>query len=111
MSPTEGVAAEVHLFSDGRFSDVADFAAGNLDLNYHRIGAADDSDNVGIVAFNAVAQRQGPGNLHVFLRVLNFRARTGANPRASSTKWTGRTANCKSSIPTFKPLKEPLEGR
>ena len=36
----EGIAAEVHLFSDGRFPDVSGFAAGNLDLNYHRIGKA-----------------------------------------------------------------------
>ena len=34
----EAVAAEVHLFSDGRFPDVPGFAAGNLSLEYHRVG-------------------------------------------------------------------------
>jgi von Willebrand factor type A domain/Aerotolerance regulator N-terminal len=71
--PTEGVAAEVHLFSDGRFPDVAGFAAGSLDINYHRIGAADDSDNLGIVALNARRDDKGTSNLQVFVRVLNFR--------------------------------------
>jgi hypothetical protein len=48
----EGVAAEVHLFSDGCFSGGQRFTAGNLDVRYHRIGlpGADKVDNVGIVA-------------------------------------------------------------
>ena len=72
--PAEGVAAEVHLFSDGRFPDVAGFAAGNLDLNYHRVGKPRRSDNVGIVAFNAVRDDKGSSKLQVFVRVLNFRS-------------------------------------
>ncbi len=71
--PAEGVAAEVHLFSDGRFSDVSGFAAGSLAMNYHRVGAADDSDNVGIVTLNAVRGDKGSSDLQVFIRVLNFR--------------------------------------
>ena len=71
--PTEGVAAEVHLFSDGRFANVAGFAAGSLEINYHRVGNPDDSDNVGIVTLNAVRGDKGSSDLQVFIRVLNFR--------------------------------------
>ncbi len=67
------VPAEVHLFSDGRFADVADFAAGNLDIRYHRCGAEGQSDNLAIVAFNAQRDDKSAGSLRVFLRVLNFR--------------------------------------
>jgi hypothetical protein len=71
----EGVAAEVHLFSDGRFPDVAAFAAGNLDLNYHRIGkaGAENVDNVGLVTLNAVRDERDAGAVQVFARALNFR--------------------------------------
>lgn len=71
---TEGIAAEVHLFSDGRFPDVPKFAAGNLGLNYHRIGkpGADVVDNVGLVALNAVRDERGGGKVQVFARALNF---------------------------------------
>ncbi len=71
----EGIAAEVHLLSDGRFPDVAAFAAGNLDLNYHRIGqaGAENVDNIGLVTLNAVRDEQDAGKVQVFVRVLNFR--------------------------------------
>jgi hypothetical protein len=71
----EGVAAEVHLFSDGRFPDVPAFAAGNLALVYHRAGAAgaDLVNNVGIVSFSAVRDEKDPSKLQVFARLLNFR--------------------------------------
>ena len=69
----ESVPAEVHLFSDGRFADVADFAAGNLDIRYHRMGTQGQSDNIGIVAFKAERNDQGAGSLRVFLRAANFR--------------------------------------
>jgi hypothetical protein len=72
----EGIAAEVHLFSDGRFPDVAAFAAGNLDLNYHRIGkpGPENIDNVGLVTLNAVRDEQDPSKLQVFARLLNFKS-------------------------------------
>ncbi len=70
----EGIAADVHLFSDGRFPDVPEFSAGRLNLNYHRIGkAGPDVDNVAIVAFNASRDDQTPGKVRVFVRVVNFR--------------------------------------
>jgi hypothetical protein len=71
---TQGVAADVHLFSDGRFADLSDFASGALDIRYHRLGKPDQSDNVGIVAFTAQRDDKGAGSLRVFLRVLNFRS-------------------------------------
>ena len=67
----EGIIVEVHLFSDGRFADVTDFAVGNLDLKFHCIGKA-DSENVGIVNFSALRDEQTPGKVSVFVRVLNF---------------------------------------
>ncbi len=70
----EGIAADVHLFSDGRFPDVPEFSAGRLNLNYHRIGkAGTDVDNVGIVAFNATRDEQNSGKVRVFVRVVNYR--------------------------------------
>jgi hypothetical protein len=76
----EGIAAEVHLFSDGRFPDVSAFAAGNLDLNYHRIGkpAAGEVDNIGLVTLNAVRDEQDAGKVQVFARLLNFRPNPAA---------------------------------
>jgi hypothetical protein len=78
--PPDGIAAEVHLFSDGRFPDVATFAAGNLDLNYHRIGSpgANAVDNIGIVTLNAVRDDQDPARVQVFARILNFRPEAAA---------------------------------
>jgi hypothetical protein len=71
----EAVAAEVHLFSDGRFPDVPNFAAGNLTLHYHRVGrpGPEAVDNLGIVGCNAVRDENDPSRLQVFVRVLNFR--------------------------------------
>ncbi len=71
----EGVAALVHLYSDGRFPDVPSFAAGNLDIQYHRTASAgsEASDNVGIVALNASRDEQDPSRVQVFARLLNFR--------------------------------------
>lgn len=71
----DGIAAEVHLFSDGRFPDVPAFAAGNLALVYHRAGAggANMVNNVGIVSFNAVRDEKDPSRMQTFVRVLSFR--------------------------------------
>jgi von Willebrand factor type A domain/Aerotolerance regulator N-terminal len=68
-----GISAEVHLFTDGGFSDGTAFAAGNLDLHYHRIGSTGPVDNVGLVSLNAVRDPQEPAKVQVFARILNFR--------------------------------------
>lgn len=72
----EGIAAEVHLYSDGRFPDVPEFAAGNLALRYHRAGAAgaEQVNNVGIVGCSASRDERDPSRLAVFVRLLNARA-------------------------------------
>jgi hypothetical protein len=71
----EGIAAEVHLFSDGRFPDVPRFAAGSLSLVYHRAGAAgaDMVNNVGIVSLNAGRDDKDSSKVLVFVRLVNFR--------------------------------------
>jgi hypothetical protein len=71
----ESIAAEVHLFSDGRFPDVPGFTMGRLGFNYHQVGKTGPEavDNVGIVSFNAVRDEGGSGKVQVFARVLNFR--------------------------------------
>jgi hypothetical protein len=74
VSP-DGIAAEVHLFSDGRFPDVPGFAAGNLSLEFHRIGVPgpESVNNIGIVSLNAVRDEKDASRLQVFVRLLNFR--------------------------------------
>ena len=91
----EGISAEVHLFSDGRFPDVPDFAVGNLNVHYHAAGKmvsetpagkkepvlkpdADSADNVAVVTFNALRDEQDPTKLRAFVRCLNFRAEPAA---------------------------------
>jgi hypothetical protein len=73
--PTEGIPTDVHLFSDGRFPDVPEFALGRLDLKFHSIGrpGPDAVDNVGIVNFNAVRDETDPTRLQLFARVVNYR--------------------------------------
>ncbi len=74
VSP-DGIAAEVHLFSDGRFPDVPGFATGNLSLEYHRVGVPgpESVNNIGIVSLNAVRDEKDSARLQVFVRLLNFK--------------------------------------
>jgi hypothetical protein len=70
----EGIAAEAHLFSDGRFPDLTEFSTGSLELTYHRIGkTGPEVDNVGLVTLNAVRDEQDPSKVQLLARVLNFR--------------------------------------
>jgi hypothetical protein len=71
----EGMQADVHLYSDGRFADVTDFALANLQLTFHSPGSpiAGHADNIGIVRFDAVRDEQDPTRVQAFVRVLNFR--------------------------------------
>jgi hypothetical protein len=80
----EGIAAEVHLFSDGRFGDLPDFSVGNLSINYHMAGkpGPENADNVAIVTFNAMRDEQDATKLQVFARVLNYRDRKIDGPEA-----------------------------
>jgi hypothetical protein len=67
----EGVHAEVHLYSDGRFPDVPEFALGNLDLRYHAAGSP-GTGNVGIITFNAVRDESDPNLVQAFVRCQNY---------------------------------------
>lgn len=71
----EGQDTEVHLYSDGRFADLPEFALGNLNIHYHMAGlpGPEAVDNVGLVTFNCLRDEQDPSRLRVFARVLNFR--------------------------------------
>jgi hypothetical protein len=95
----EGIKdTEVHLFSDGRFPEMPDFALGNLIIHFHTAGKIERQEvtpellkaagqtsagkvtlgpvvvnNVGLVAFNAARDEEDPTKLQVFARVLNFR--------------------------------------
>jgi hypothetical protein len=86
----EGMPAEVHLYSDGRFPAVPDFNLGNLNVNFHIAGqvvmeekekgktelkpAPDSSDNIGLVTFNARRDEADPRKLQVFATAMNYRA-------------------------------------
>src|SRR5262249_36113538 len=76
----EGMTAEVHLFSDGRFPDVPEFSKGNLNLHMHLIGepGADKVDNVGIVTMNAVRDDLDPTKIQVLVSVHNYRSKEAA---------------------------------
>lgn len=75
VTPTEGVPTKVHLFSDGRFPDVARFAKANLNFEYHAVGepGASNVNNVGIVDFNATRDESDVTRLNVLVRVANYR--------------------------------------
>jgi hypothetical protein len=71
---TEGIPTEIHLYSDGRFPDVAEFALGNLSVQYHPIGRmeAEAADNLGLVTLNAVRDDRDPTRVQVFAKVYNY---------------------------------------
>ncbi len=73
----EGIDTQVHLYSDGRFLDVADFALTNLQMQLHVPERKENGsgDNVGITRFDVLRNEADPTKLQVFLRVNNFRSK------------------------------------
>lgn len=69
--PAEGLAAEVHLYSDGGFPAVPEFSLANLTLNYHLPPSPKEADNVAVVHMDA--SRDEPGKLLVGATVRNYR--------------------------------------
>jgi von Willebrand factor type A domain/Aerotolerance regulator N-terminal len=77
----EGIQADIHLYSDGRFADVPNFALANLQMTFHSPSSAESAeghlaghaDNIGIVRFDAVRDEADPTRLQAFVRVMNFR--------------------------------------
>ncbi|MDM4014914.1 vWA domain-containing protein [Roseiconus lacunae] len=63
--------ADLLIFSDGGFRDVADFNVGNLVPTYLKIGS-DSPRNVGITAFSADRNVERPGDAQAFATVVNF---------------------------------------
>jgi hypothetical protein len=78
---TEGMQADVHLYSDGRFPPVPDFALANLNLTYHTPPTSAPpgrSDNLAVVRFHAERDPDDPGTVTARCRVYNFRPEDAA---------------------------------
>lgn len=71
----EPMPADLFIYSDGGFRDVADFSVGNLKPTYIRIGS-DDPRNLAITAFNADRNVEKTGDAKAFGTIVNF----GATP-------------------------------
>jgi len=69
--PTEGMSAEVHLYSDGGFPAVTDFALANLALEYHSPPVLAKPNNIGVVRLDAT--RDDAGQLSVTAGIRNYR--------------------------------------
>jgi hypothetical protein len=78
----QGISTDIHLFSDGRFPDMPEFALGNLNMQFHSAGVPgpDNVNNVALVTLNALRNDRDPSKLQVFVRALNFR------PKPAETK-------------------------
>ncbi len=73
---TEGMQADVHLYSDGKFPPVPDFALANLNLTYHTPPAPDEggaSNNVAVLRFDAERDAEDPTKVVARALVKNFR--------------------------------------
>lgn len=71
---TEGLAATLFIFSDGRFADVTDFMLGNLTPVYVPIGTT-TADNLAITALAARRNEARPEQREVFAQVSNATGR------------------------------------
>ncbi len=73
----EGMQADLHLFSDGKFPPVPDFALTNLNLTYHVPPVPNEagaSNNLAITRFDAERDPEDPGKVVARAAVRNFRA-------------------------------------
>jgi len=66
----EGVPTDVHIYSDGRFADLPDFAPGKLSLRLELVGRS--SRNVGIVRLNLIRDEDQPDQYELSVQVANF---------------------------------------
>jgi hypothetical protein len=66
----EGVATDVHIYSDGRFADMPDFSTGKLHLRLEMLGRS--SNNAGIVSTNLVRDEEQPDQYELSVQVRNF---------------------------------------
>jgi hypothetical protein len=80
----DGFQADVHLYSDGRFPDVPDFALANLNLNWHvpPIPEEAGANNVAILEFNAERAPDDPTTILARAFVRNYsNQQSSARPR------------------------------
>lgn len=108
---TEGLKADVFLYSDGRFPPVPEFALTNLNLNWRRPPVPMDfgrSDNVGIVRFEVERDPANPTRVTARAEVRNYRSReTTVRVRLDATEpTTGRVLNSPSAILNLPAQKE-----
>ena len=74
----DGIQAEIHLLSDGRFPAVSDFALANLSIRYPEMpttAVAMTSDNLAIVGFEVERDPDDPRKVFARATVLNYRDR------------------------------------
>lgn len=71
----EGTPTDLHLFSDGRFPEVPDFALGNLNLIFHSAGlpGPQNANNIGIVRLSAFRDENDATKVQIFTRIMNCR--------------------------------------
>lgn len=75
---TEGIQAEVHLYSDGKFPPAPDFPLENLNLTFHVPPGKNDNgttDNLAVLRLDAERNPDDPGKVIVRAAVRNYRAR------------------------------------
>jgi hypothetical protein len=71
VAAADALPATLMIFSDGRYRAAPQFAMGNLTPIYVPIGA-ENAQNVGIVAFDAMIHPERPESLSIFGRLQNF---------------------------------------
>ncbi|MFO0850573.1 MAG: BatA and WFA domain-containing protein [Gemmataceae bacterium] len=90
----EGLQADVHLYSDGRFPPVPEFALANLNLNYHVPPAPEvdgTSDNVAVLRFEAERDTDNPSKVVARAGLRNYRgAPATVRPRLELKDAAGR---------------------
>ena len=67
----EAMPARLFILSDGRVNKLPNFTLGNLKANYIPIGK-EDSNNVGVVAFQSAKNSERPDETQVFAGVRNY---------------------------------------
>ena len=67
----DAVPADLYIFSDGKFPDVADFSLGNLRPVFVPIGDP-EANNVGITAFSVRRNEERADKLQAYFNIENF---------------------------------------
>jgi hypothetical protein len=82
---TEGIQADVHLYSDGKFPPATDFALENLNLTFHTPPGKNDNgngDNLGLIRLDAERDPDDPSKVIARGAVRNYRG----SPQAVSVR-------------------------